>query len=116
MQIDVELALVDTSMDELVNLQRDLPSEFYVEDRSDKGWGVVIRTRRKLSDDFNDAINGFLTPLNSLVELIISHKRILRVGVFYNTATCTMRLNSSDPLTAFKLPLEITVYPSSDEE
>lgn len=32
MQIDLELALVDVSADELNGIKSDLPSEFYVED------------------------------------------------------------------------------------
>ena len=69
-----------------------------------------------MSDDFSNAVDAFLEPLNSLVKVIGDHEGILRIGVFYDTATCTMRLNSYDQLAAFKLSLEITTYPSSDDE
>lgn len=116
MQIDVELALVDASADELNGIKSDLPSEFYVEDRTDKGWGLVIRTTRKLPDDFGNAVDAFLEPLSPLAEMVGNHVGVLRAGVFYDTVTCTMRLNSSDRLVAFGLSLEISTYPSSDEE
>ena len=115
-KIDVELALVDASVGELKRLLSDLPSEFHVEDRSDNGWGLVICTSQNLPDNFSNAVDDFLKPLSLLVGVISSHKGILRVGVFYDTMTCTMRLNSSDQLSVFKLSLEISTYPSSDNE
>jgi hypothetical protein len=116
MQIDLELALVNATENEIKDFQDNLPDGFYVEDRSDKNWGFVIRTIEKPSEDFSTAINNFLEPLNSLSGLVRSCSSILRVGVFYDTATCTMRLNSYDQLTLFKASIEITVYPFSDEE
>jgi hypothetical protein len=116
MQVDIELALVDASADELKGLQSYLPSGFYVEDRSDRGWGLVIRTTQKLSGDFSCAIDAFLGPLCPMIEIISNHAGVLRVGVFYNTITCTMRLNSCERLSTFRLPIEISTYPSSDEE
>lgn len=116
MQIDVELALLDAATNEFGDIQSNLSSGFYLEDRTEIGWGLVIRATQELSDNFDNAIDGFLEPLSSLAEVIGSHKGVLRIGVFYDTATCTLRLNSYDRLAAFKLPLEITVYPSSDED
>lgn len=116
MQVDVELALIDASTAELFYFQSKLPVGFYVEDKSDRGWGLVIRTTRELPDDFSNAVDTFLEPLSSLAEVIGVYDGLLRIGVFYDTATCTMRLNSYDRLADFKLPLEITAYPSSDEE
>jgi hypothetical protein len=92
MQIDVELALVNASVDQLKNIQDDLPSKFFVEDRSDRGWGLVIRTTQNLPDDFSSAIDAFLEPLIPLVKIVGNQGEILRVGVFYDTVTCTMRL------------------------
>lgn len=116
MQVDVELSLVNAPANELKAIQDDLPSGFFVEDRSDRGWGLVIRTTQKLSDDFSDSIDAFLEPLSPLVKMISNHAGILRVGVFYNTVTCTMRLNSCERLAEFGLLLEISTYPSSDDE
>ncbi|HEB93943.1 MAG TPA: hypothetical protein ENI94_10875 [Gammaproteobacteria bacterium] len=116
MQVDVEIALINASANELKVIQADLPPGFFIEDRSDRGWGLVIRTTQKLSDDFSEAIDVFLEPLSPLVEMVSSHAGILRVCVFYSTVTCTMRLNSCDRLAVFGLPLEISTYPSSDEE
>lgn len=116
MQLDVELALIDMSADDLNDIKSHLPTGFYVEDRSDKGWGLVVRAKQKLMDDFNGAINAFLEPLTPMINIIRNHTGLLRVGVFYNTVNCTMRLNSFDRLSEFGLPIEISTYPSSDEE
>lgn len=116
MQVDVELAFVNASADQLKSIQDDLPPGFFVEDRSDRGWGLVIRTTQQLSDDLSSAIDAFLEPLSPLVKMVGNHGGILRVGVFYDTVTCTMRLKSCDRLAVFGLPLEISTYPSSDEE
>ena len=116
MQIDVELALINASSNNIKYLQSHLPTEFYIEDRSDRGWGIVIRTTQKSFDDFSATINNFLEPLNPLIEIISNSGGILRVGVFYSTVTCTIRLNYYEQLAIFRLPIEISTYPSFDEE
>ena len=116
MQVDVELALVNAPANDLKAIQDDLPSGFFIEDRSDRGWGLVIRTTQELSDNVSDSINVFLEPLSPLVRMISDYVGILRVGVFYDTVTCTMRLNSCDRLAELGLLLEISTYPSSDDE
>jgi hypothetical protein len=116
MQVDVELALINAPADQLGVIQDQLPSVFFVDDQSHRGWGLVIRTSQQLSDDLSDAIDAFLVPLSPLAKMINNHSGILRIGVFYDTVTCTMRLNSYDRLTEFGLPLEISTYPSSDSE
>jgi hypothetical protein len=116
MQIDVELALINAPANELKDIQDDLPSVYFVEDRSNLGWGLVIQTTRKLTGDFNDSIYAFLEPLNPMINLARKYSGILRVGVFYNTVTCTMRLNSCERLAEFGMELEISTYPSSDAE
>ena len=100
------------------DIQDNLPDDFFVEDRSDNGWGLVIRTTQQLSDDFSEAIDAFLEPLTRglLAKMVSSHAGILRVGVFYSTCSCTMLLSSCDRLAAFGLSLEISTYPSSEEE
>ncbi len=116
MQIDVELALVNATVSELKYFQDNLPGGFYVEDKSDRNWGLVIRTTQKLPEDFTAAIDDFLGAISSLVELINNYDRVLRVGIFYETATCTIQLNSYNQLLKFRMPIEISVYPSTDEE
>lgn len=116
MQIDLELALVDASRDELVTLQSSIPKDFFVEDQTNRGWGLVIRTTLQLLDDLSDSVDSFLEPLSPLAKMIGDHEGILRVGIFYNTATCTMQIASCERLALFKLSLEISTYPSSDGE
>lgn len=116
MHLDVELALIGASAGELTGLQSSLPAGYYVEDKFDRGWGLVLRTTRELSNDFSRVVDGFLEPLNPLAKVIGDNEGILRIGVFYSTATCTIRLKSYDQLAAFKLPLEITAYPTSDDD
>lgn len=43
-RLDVEIPLMDATTDELDSLQSKLPSGFYIEDNSDRGWGLAIRT------------------------------------------------------------------------
>jgi hypothetical protein len=115
MQVDVEIALLDATAAELTRIQLELPQGFQVEDRSDTGWGVVITTSRELPNNFSKAIDDFLTPLSALGDLVRTYAGILRVGVFYGTVNCTIRLESYDRLMMLGLPLEISTYPSDDD-
>lgn len=114
MQIDVELALVNASVGHLTNILDTLPSGYLVEDRSELGWGLVVRVAQKLPNDFNSAIESFLEPLSSLVKIIRCHGGVLRVGIFFETFTCTIRLKSYERLVELGLSLEISIYPSSN--
>lgn len=114
-QIDLELALTEGSAD-LMTIQENLPLGFYIEDRSDRGWGLVIRTSQESSDDFSSALNEFFNQLLPFKDLIRRHKGILRAGIYYDTATCTVKVDSSVRFTDFNLCLEISSYPVSDEE
>lgn len=115
MEIDVELALISATPNKTTTIQDDLPSGFFVEDRFATGWGLVIRSSQKPLADLSDSIDAFLKPLRSMAGVIHDNGGVLRIGVFYSTATCTMHISSCKQLASFGLPIEITTYPTSDE-
>ncbi len=114
MQIDIELALLNASLDQLKEIENRLPPGFIVEDRTDRGWGLVICIIGELPDDVSGAISDFLQQLSSVTDIISSSAGIMRVGVFHNTANCTMEFNCLARLNEFGLSLEISTYPSMD--
>ena len=116
MQIDVELALVSATAIQFNDIEDNLPQGFFIEDRTDRGWGLVIRTTHKFSEELSSAIDVFIEPLMPLIELADDHEGVLRVGIFYDTINCTVCIKSFDRLAEFGLPLEISIYPSSVEE
>lgn len=116
MQVDLELALTNPGDIEVHFIQERLPEDFYAEDRSKKGWGLVIRTSRELPDDEASAVDFFLSQLCPLADLIKKTTAIFRVGAFHNTVTCTVHFKSCADLVAMGASLEISTYPCSDEE
>lgn len=116
MQIDLELALTDPACILLEEIQAQLPAEFYAEDRSNRDWGLVIRATRAIPVDVGDAIELFLVPLRPISNIIRQAGAVLRVGVFYDTVTCTLQIRSCKDLGEMGISLEISVYPSSDED
>lgn len=116
MEISVELALVDAPLSAKQSIQQKLPAKFLVKDHSDRGWGLVIRYSQKLPSELNEAINVFLKPLIPLIDIVGNNDGVLRIGVFFSTACCTLRLNPCEQLTELKIPIEITTYPAFDAE
>ena len=109
MQVDLELALIEPATVNFKILQELLPSDFYAEDRSEKGWGFVIRTTRELSDDAGAALDSFLPPLRPLTDTIKKAAAVLRIGAFCDTVTCTIRIGSCIDLAAMEISLEISL-------
>lgn len=116
MQVDLELALTNPSDIEIHLVQERLPEDFYVEDRSKKGWGLVIRTSRELPEDEASAVDFFLSQLRPLADLIKRTTAIFRVGAFHDTVTCTVHFKSCTDLVTLGASLEISTYPCSDEQ
>ncbi|MDR2260521.1 MAG: hypothetical protein LBE06_06215 [Azoarcus sp.] len=116
MQIDLELALLDTTEEDVREIQNVLPSGVFFENKVNLGWGIVIRVTKSLPDNICDAIDIFLDLIRPLKNIINSHVGVLRVAVFYSTYTSTIQLNSFEKLTEFGLKLEISNYPTLDDE
>lgn len=115
LEIDIELALLDLPESDFHGFSDQLPKNYILENKYDKGWGTVIRTKENLSNDVDDAINGFLMGLIDVSEIIKNNNAVLRVGVFYETVTYTFRLNRFDILNDLSIKLEVSTYPSDDD-
>jgi hypothetical protein len=116
MQIDIELALLDATAEDVIYIQNAIPSGVFFENKVNLDWGIVIRVSRSLPDNICDAIDTFLDLMRPLKNIINSYKGILRVAIFYTTGMFTILLNSFDKLTEFGLKLEISNYPTLSNE
>lgn len=115
MSVDLELAMTGAEADSLRDIQESLPDSYYAEDRSDKGWGLAIRSATDMSGNCSDAIRTFLEPLNPLTDWILAHDGIMRVGIFHVTVNCTIHLDCCGELARLGLLLEVSTYPSVDD-
>lgn len=113
-KVDIELALTRALPNQLSEIRELLPSGFMVEDESKRGWGLVIRNSVESYSDFDSSINGLLSPLAQFAEKFVDLSGIIRVAVFYTTASCTININSFGKLSIFSIPCEITTYPCAE--
>lgn len=119
---DIEVVFPGIAFDVLIDLARDtLLAGYNVEDKSSSGWGCVISRgqcwegdRRELST----LIVEFISPLNSLIldaRDHVSSTIIIRLGIYYDTFTLTLRFdrNALQSLNDACAELEISSYPSN---
>lgn len=114
--IDIEVAFPGVSATQGSQLFGTLPKDFYFEEREAQGWGVVIATSRDLPEDVDDAIMTFLQPLERIATQISSARGILRLAVYYDTYTCTLRINCVGLIAEYGLSLEVSAYPTSGDD
>ena len=107
---DITLALTDYSKNDLKAIE--LISNYSIEDASENGWGLVISADSRIEGPLDDQIHRFLQGLLPLKKWIVDSSPILRIAVFNKNLTCTIRLENYKILEAFKIKLEITLYPT----
>lgn len=110
---DIELCLTDISVESIKDLSKVLPSGYSIEDRTENGWGLVIRSNNEdEASILNDKVRNFLSGISPIKEWIKSSQSILRVAHFSESFTNTIVLEEFESLVSFKLKLEISIYPS----
>ena len=111
---DIELALKMLSSKDAEHISRILPKNYFIEDRSDTGWGYVLGlTVDEVGDEFSKKVAAFLSGLTSIIKWIKSSSGVLRIAVYNDKVTCTINLDAFDILSSFNIKLELTVYPVS---
>ena len=116
---DIELALTSISPELLKKVYAGITRAGYdVENRSDLGWGYVVVADEAVGDGLNDALSKFLKDLSPFADVIALSSPIIRVARFCTTYTCTTQLSHDNlsQLAKFQAALEISVYPTSDED
>ena len=113
---DIELALIDLSEQDFHQLSNSLPQGYSCLDRTDKGWGLVIRPDSANNmEDIDDSIVDFLNDMGVLKDVIFSSSPILRLGIYNNNYDYTLRLKSFELLSSFNISLEASIYPTDAE-
>jgi hypothetical protein len=116
MRVELDLALGTLTASEQSRLKQDLPANFRMDDRTHQGYGIMITANYPLPDDVSMAIDGFLNSLSRLHALIKRKGGLLRVGIFHQTYTCTVTIESTRQLADINLSLEISTYPTHPDE
>ena len=108
---DLELALTDQSRltEEMV---ASLRLQFVLEDRSEQGWGLVLRLEKSDGKSLDDLMQRFLAAAMKFKLVIKSAKPILRVAAFNPNATCTLLLKDIDLLAKLGTQVEVSIYPT----
>ncbi len=70
-----------------------------------------------IGSDINHEIVSFLSPLSKLhPSTIKNYDPILRIGIFYSTAYCTITLDVCNIINSMGVKLELSLYPSATDE
>jgi hypothetical protein len=113
MQLDIELALTGVLDAPMIARLAKLPQGYNIEDRSKRGWGLVLRTRRKVPTTVDEAISEFLIGIISIKDPIRAGKGILRIAVHSETVNTTVNISVVELICDYRLQLEISIYPTS---
>jgi len=108
---DLELALTDRSRltDSLIE---NLRSDFVLEDRSEQGWGLVLRLEKSDGKVLDGLIQKFLSAALKFKSIIKDAKPILRVAAFNPNVTCTLLLKDIESFAELGAQVEVSVYPT----
>ena len=110
--MDIELALIELSKNNESNLINSLPNGYDSEDRSNKGWGLVIRASGNIDgENIDDCIKSFLEGLVDVKEIIFQSEPILRLAIYNKNINYTLTLKSFKILSDFNITLEASIYP-----
>lgn len=109
---DLELALINLPKEELQEISKVLPVRYLVEDRSNNGWGIVIRldSENELAS-LNDQVRAFIAGVLPIRKWIELSSPVLRVVCFNDKLTCTINLDDFELFVSLKIKLEISIYP-----
>ncbi len=109
---DIELALINLPKKELQEISKVLPAGYLVEDRSNKGWGIVIRLDSENElESLNDQVKAFITGVLPIKKWMELSSPVLRVACFNDKLTCTINLEDFELFVSLKIKLEISIYP-----
>jgi len=80
------------------------------------GWFATVSRQMGGSLTLTSTMYRLLDDLDLLLRELGEHKALLRIAVFYSTASCTLPLANDvlGRLGRSKLDIEVTVYPSND--
>ena len=107
---DVELALrepVRLSIDEIDQLKY----SFLVEDRSENGWGFVLRAKKNNGQTLKEILEALVKMYEPFEACIAQCKPVLRVAAFSSNATCTVWLDEVSFFAKIGASLEVSIYP-----
>lgn len=115
-ELDVELALTSSPPSDLASLSNRLPSLYYCEDKSNLGWGIIIRYSGDLSGNLDLAVRQFLEGLCDEDLIPANGTNVLRVAVQHDFCALTLNLRTAIPvLNKLGLEFELSCY-SIDED
>ncbi|MFC7297034.1 hypothetical protein [Herminiimonas aquatilis] len=110
---DLELALTDPS--KLTDsLMATLRTKFVLEDRSEQGWGLVLRLQKTEENSLAALAENFVSAAIKFKSAIKNSKPILRVAAFNSNATCTLLFKDIESLAELGVQLEVSVYPTDN--
>jgi len=107
---DVELALREPmrlSTEELSQMK----SGFLIEDRSENGWGFVLRTPKNSGETLKEILQALVDACEPFEACIARCKPVLRVAAFSPNATCTVWVDEVSFIAKICASLEVSVYP-----
>jgi hypothetical protein len=110
---DIELALLrpDAIWQEVIDR---LGNTCELENRSDQGWGLVVRVANLPSAPLGVQLSHFLAALAMHEALLRSGQPVLRIAAFNPNVTCTVLLEDLDRICALGAKVELSVYPVDD--
>lgn len=114
-EFEIELAITSPRhpMREFVNY---LPGGYLIEDRSETGWGFVIRPNEQPSfGSVSEDMSDFLRNMEDMRKFLLGSDLILRLAVYSDSADTTITLDCRY-VESLGAKLEISFYPSVEQE
>lgn len=110
---DIELALLrpDAIWQEVKDR---LGNACELEDKSEQGWGLVVRVAGLPTASLGEQLNHFLAVLAGHEALLRAGQPVLRIAAFNPNLTCTVVLEELDRICALGAKVELSVYPVDD--
>jgi hypothetical protein len=116
-RFDIELSVGDVDEATLECLLDILPATFYVEDRSELGWGWVIRPESIVGESESEVLGNFVRGLDDVrVHDVLPPGGVLRLAMFKDTINCTAIVHELSFLARNNVSLEISFYPSQFDD
>ncbi|QSA96123.1 hypothetical protein [Methylococcus sp. EFPC2] len=108
---DVELSLrepTSLSIDEIDHLK----SNFLIEDRSENGWGIVLRLDKSNGLMLNELLRALIKACEPFESIIALCKPVVRIAVFNPNVNCTVWIDETACFAKIRASLEVSVYPA----
>jgi len=107
---DVELALREPT-ELLAEELRQMKSQFLIEDRSDNGWGLVLRAEKASGQSLKEILETLVKACGPFEVSIARCKPVLRVAAFNPNLTCTIWIDEASFIAKIGASIEVSVYP-----